>query len=172
MPCAPSTRPISKRRSEPISAAGLSLRRGLGRRRRGTRRRLGAALPRLGPLLCLDPWRGFLRRLADLGLRPQAGIAEEARHPIARRRAHLEPMLDTLALEHHALLMAAIEHGIVSADLLDEAAVAGIAGIRDHDRIERALLGAAASHANLEGHVSPSRFSAGAEPPHQPSTPA
>src|SRR5690349_6072917 len=132
---------MSTRPSEPMRAGtGSSLRCGLSRRRRCARRRLGTTLGRLRPLLRLGARRGLLGRLANLGLRPQAGVAEEARDAVARRRTHLEPMLDALALEHHALLVAALEHRIVGADLLDEAAIAGIAGIRDHDRVKRALL--------------------------------
>src|SRR5436190_22676920 len=122
---------MSTRRSEPMGAGLVSgLRRGLGRRGGCARRRLGTALGRLRPLLRLGARRGLLGRLANLGLRPQASIAEEARDAVARHRTHLEPMLDALVLEHHALLVAALEHRIVGADLLDEAAVARIAGIR------------------------------------------
>src|SRR5712692_36480 len=144
MPCAPRTTPMSTRRPEPMYRACSGWRGGLGGWRRCARCRLGAALGCLRPLLRLGARRRLLGRLANLGLRPQSGIAQEARHPIARRRTHLEPVLDALALQHHALLVAALEHGIVGAEFLDEAAVARTPGVRHHDRIERTLLRAAA----------------------------
>jgi hypothetical protein len=44
-------------------------------------------------------------------------------------------------------------HGIIGADLLDEAAIARAAGIGHDNPIERTLLGAAAGETNFQGHL-------------------
>ena len=95
--------------------------------------RAGGFLGRLRALLRLGFRRRFDRRLADRRLLDQAGIAEEARDPVGRQRADPEPMLDPLVLQGHAVGMAAIEHRIVGAELLDKAAVARAARIGDDD---------------------------------------
>src|SRR5579864_190996 len=91
-------------------------------------------------------------RGADFWFRHQPSIAEEAMDPLARQRAHLQPMLNALGLHHQALGMALVEHRIVGAELFEEASVARAARIRHHDAVEWALLGAAARHANFETH--------------------
>jgi hypothetical protein len=61
-------------------------------------------------------------------------------------------MLDALGLHHQPLGMPAVEHRIVGAELLDEAAVARAARIRHHNAVEGALFRAAPRHTNLEAH--------------------
>src|SRR5579872_4696452 len=179
-PCAPATTPTQTRfglgeeagsgaDSRPSAACtadffpcGRGGRVGLGRAAGiGRTLRLGAAGGGaggfgglLGALLRLRLRRGFLRPLVMRRLLDQPGIAEEAGHPLARLGADAQPMLDALFLQGHALGMAALQHRIVGAELLDEAAVARAARIGDDDRIERPLLGPAAGEPDFQRHRS------------------
>src|SRR5258708_10771410 len=64
-------------------------------------------------------------------------------------------MLDALLLEDEAADMVLAQHRVIGADLLDEAAVARAARVGDDDRVEGALLGAAACQSDLESHGCP-----------------
>src|SRR6185437_1563384 len=132
-----------------LHALSLRLRQRLGLRR-FARRRLAGRCRRLGALLRLG-----LGRLAILRLGREPGIAEEALHPLARQVADLQPMLDALGLQHDALGMPLVEHRVVGAELLDEAAVARAVRIRNDDAVEGPLLGPAAGQTDLECHESP-----------------
>src|SRR5215469_15899368 len=161
MPCAPA---IAPRQTSDVADGATRFSLGAGRRS-GFRFRLGLGFGRLArrrgvalagfQLLALGAWHRPLRRLADLGPFHHAGVGEEQRHAFGRQRAHLDPMLDALAFQHDAVLVSLVEHRVVGAELLDEAAVARAARIRHHDRIEGALLGAAAGETNLECHGVP-----------------
>src|SRR3546814_7897412 len=61
-------------------------------------------------------------------------------------------MLDALAVKDHAIGGVLLQHRVVGADLLDEAAVARAGRLGDDDPVERALLGAAAGETNAERH--------------------
>src|SRR5262249_29659790 len=82
----------------------------------------------------------------------QPGLVEEPRHPVRWLRADRQPMLDPLGVEHDALRVAVGQHRAVGAQPLDEAAVARVAAVLGDDAVERLLLGAAAAHADLDGH--------------------
>src|SRR5215475_2837508 len=67
-----------------------------------------------------------------------AGLVEEAQHPVGRQRTLGEPSLDLVEIELEAL---------------DEAAIARRTAVRDHDVIDRPLLGSAAGEADFQGHL-------------------
>src|SRR5205814_6047789 len=104
----------------------------------------------LGAGLRLGLWRRFERRFADCRLLDEPGIAEETRHPVAGLRSDPEPMLDPLFLQGHAIGVAAIEHRVVGAELLDKPPVARAARVGNDDRVERPLLGAATGEPNFQ----------------------
>ena len=59
-------------------------------------------------------------------------------------------MLGPVFVDHDPLRVIFLQHGVVGADALDEAAVAGTAGIGDHDTIERAFFGAASRQSDFQ----------------------
>src|SRR6185437_10473693 len=106
----------------------------------------GSALLRL--LLRLGLFRVvLLKRLY------QARIGEEAMHAIGRGRALRHPFLCLFEVELEAIGMILRQQWIVEADLLDKAAIAGAARIRNHDVVVRALLRAAARQSDLQSHI-------------------
>src|SRR5689334_14378781 len=107
---------------------------------------------------------GFLGALLRLGLRGRfdrgltrhrfldhAGIAKKFRHSLGRQRANPEPMPDALLLQGDAIGVITLQHWIVGTELLDKSPVARAARVGDHNRIERPLLGAAASQPDFQG---------------------
>src|SRR5579872_4221002 len=139
-PCAPATTPRQTRRDAALIANSAARRRG------GFGGFLGA---RLG----LRLRRRLDRRLAPLRLRRQAGIAEEARHPVGRLRADAEPVADALFLQCHPLGVVARQHRIVGADLFEKAPVARAARVGDDDAVERPLFRAAPREPDLQRHA-------------------
>src|SRR3954451_2827377 len=116
---------------------------------------------RRGLLGLLHPLgRALLRLLAGLGLfgvvagsaGQEALVGEVTEHAVGRRRALGEPGLGGLEVDVPALGRGLVEHRVVGADLLDEAAVARRARVGDDDGVERALLGATTGKADLQGH--------------------
>src|SRR5690606_8955003 len=82
----------------------------------------------------------------------KAGGIEETLDAIGRLGAVLEPVGDTLAIDHDALFVALFQHLVVRTDALDDAAVTRRAGVGDDDVVVGALLGAGASQADLYCH--------------------
>ena len=115
-----------------------------GRMRRLTERAVDEA-DRAGDAAALDELSGSVGK---------AGSVEEAQDAVGRLGALLQPGGDLLVVEHHAGRIVLGLHRVVDADLVDEAAVAGGAGVGDDDAVVGALLGAAAGEADLEGHQS------------------
>src|SRR5271166_4955235 len=109
----------------------------------GARGGLGALLR---PLL-----RRRLHRLLPVGRhRRETGASEEAGHAIGGDGALADPVGDPLGLQTHAVVMLGRQHGVVAAQLLDEAAVARAAAVGDDNMVIRPLLGSGAGKANLE----------------------
>src|SRR5699024_9648271 len=68
-----------------------------------------------------------------------AVLLEQGADGVGGLGAVLHPLLGLLGVNlHHAGLL----HGVVVADLLDETAVTGEAGVRHHDAVKGVLLGA------------------------------
>src|SRR6185295_16737075 len=82
----------------------------------------------------------------------ETGGVEETEHAIRRLSTDLLPVLDALGVEHDALGIVLGQDRIPRADDLDEAAVARVTRVGDHDAVERALLGAGAGEAKFQGH--------------------
>src|SRR6185437_8496459 len=68
-------------------------------------------------------------------------------------RALGDPALGDFQVQLDAVGMVRRQQRIVEADLLDEAAVAGIAAVGDDDVVVRAFLGAAAGQTNTKCHL-------------------
>ena len=68
-----------------------------------------------------------------------ACLFQQSLHGLSGLSAGLDPSLSTLGIH---LDSSGLLQGIVSADLLDEAAVTGITRVCNHDTIEGVLLGA------------------------------
>src|SRR5690606_14518488 len=115
-------------------------------------RRRGGGGSRFFRLLAAFLARDRLLRVVARRALQEALLVEEAGHAVGRRRALREPRLGLLHVEHDAL-GALGQQRVVGADLLDEAAVARRARVGDDDAVERALLGARAGHADLQGHA-------------------
>src|SRR5579871_5372560 len=94
----------------------------------------------------------LLGLVAPFGRAAQTRLGEEEGDALAGLGTHLQPMLDPLFVELHPVRALLGQHGIVNAQLLDEAPVAGHARFGDDDAVVGPLLGAAAGEANLEGH--------------------
>src|SRR5262249_10503763 len=84
----------------------------------------------------------------------EAGIVEEARHAVGRQRALGHPGLDLLEIELEPLGLLLRQQRIEMAEPFDETAVARRTRVGDHDVVDRTLLGAGASEADLQGHSS------------------
>src|SRR5213080_2062010 len=72
------------------------------------------------------------------------GFVEKAQHPVGRQRTFGEPGLDLVEIELEALGLVLGQQRIEIAEPLDEAAIARGAAVRDHDVINRPLLGSGA----------------------------
>ena len=103
-------------------------------------------------LLGLLAGLGFLRVVAVLPLDHASG-PEEAGDAIGRLRALADPFLGLFEVEDDALLVVFRQQRIVGADLLDEAAVAGIARVGNDDAVVRTLFRAATGEPDFQGHV-------------------
>src|SRR5512132_4637094 len=116
---------------------------------------------------CLRCIGGRLRTLLRLGFglrllallragrqfrQPRGGA--EPGDTIARRGAVAEPVLDPLLLEDNAIGVLLLQHRVVGAEHLDEAAVARASRVGYDYPIEGALLGAAPRQANSHAHAS------------------
>jgi hypothetical protein len=67
-------------------------------------------------------------------------------------RTLADPMGDAGVDKAHAVRVVGWQHGVVAAELLDEAAVARRAAVGDHDVVVGALLGAGTGEADLQSH--------------------
>ena len=105
-----------------------------------------------GALLRLLLRLGLLR-IVPLERLEHARIGEEAMHAVRRGGALRNPSLRLVEIELDAVGVILGQQRIVEADLLDEAAVARKARIRDDDRIMRPLLGAAPRQSDFQSHV-------------------
>src|SRR5438067_1741657 len=94
---------------------------------------------------------GFLRIVVDPRLH-QTGLGQHLVDAVRTHRTLAQPGLRHLEVELDAIGMIRRQQRIVEADLLDEAAVARAARIRDHDVVMGAFLGAAASQTNAKSH--------------------
>src|SRR5690606_9182058 len=81
-----------------------------------------------------------------------AGLVEEAQHPIRGLGTQAEPMADAILLELYAFRIPGKHRG-PGADLLDEAAIARTARIGDDDVVIGALLRTRAGQTNFQGHA-------------------
>ena len=115
------------------------------------RYRLLDRLPALLASSARRPWRRWLRR-APWPFRParpssgccartllDSGGIEESKHAVRRLGADRQPMRNAIGVELHPLGRILGQQRIVGADLLDEAAVARIAAVGDHDAVIRTL---------------------------------
>jgi len=117
---------------------------------RGRSRRV---LRRLQPFLraCLGP--RLDRGLVYGGLLDQAGIAEKAGDAIGGKSADPEPMLDPLGFEGHPIGVRPVEHRIIGPELLDKAAIARTARVRNDDAVVGAFFGPSARQPDLQRHL-------------------
>src|SRR5262249_1701859 len=68
-------------------------------------------------------------------------LVEKAQHPVGRQRALGEPSLDLIEVELEALGLVLRQQRVEIAEPLDEATVPRRTAVRDHDVIDRPLLG-------------------------------
>ena len=99
-----------------------------------------------------SPWNEELI-LQRYELLYEAGLVEEAHHPVGRRRALDEPRLDLVEIELESILGVLGDQRIEIAEPLDEAAVARRARVGNDDMIERTLLCARAGETDDERHL-------------------
>jgi hypothetical protein len=120
--------------------------------------RIGGGFGVCGLLRALfDALLGLLARLTLVGVVARGALAdaggiEEAQHAVRRLCADAQPMRNAVGIELDALGRILRQQRIVDADLLDEAAVSGVAAVGHNDPVIRALLGAPARETNCNCH--------------------
>src|SRR5262249_32623726 len=82
-----------------------------------------------------------------------ARLVEKAQHPVGGQRALGKPCLDLVEIELEALGLIFRQQRIEITQPLDEAAVARRTAVRNHDVIDRPLLGSGAGEADFQGHL-------------------
>src|SRR5487761_1695255 len=92
---------------------------------------------------------GPVQRVASGGGRCVRNLLDQLPHGIARLCTDLEPAIDMILFDRNARR---IKRRVVSADLIDKAAVARRARIRHHDPVEGFLFAAVAAQSDYQCH--------------------